>query len=67
MADEIESTTVIGCPSCGAAKTRVSETRTTRLGWLDTKVRRHACDACGHTYRTAEIPLAVAQDVFSTD
>lgn len=64
MTEEIQSTTVVGCPRCGASKTSVIDSRTRNLGWIETKFRLHKCNACDYRYPTAEIPWSLAEDIF---
>lgn len=46
---------------------QVMETRSREIGPSSTSVRRKKCVECGMTYSTAEVPLAVALDVWEAD
>jgi predicted RNA-binding Zn-ribbon protein involved in translation (DUF1610 family) len=54
------------CPNDGASLD-VRETRTRKIGWLTTLYRRKVCPVCGHTVKTAELPLDLVEDVLSDD
>jgi len=64
MSDETPNLDSVDCRAC-TGKTRVTHSNAIELGTVRMIRRRRVCTSCGATYRTAEIPLEIAEDVFS--
>ena len=68
MNEEFRHLDCVNCRACGAS-TSVGFTQVLLLNGVRTRVREHACSniRCGDTYKTAEVPLEVARDVWECD
>lgn len=68
MSDEFRHLDCVGCRVCGAA-TVIGITQVLLLNGVRTRVREHVCSntRCGDSYKTAEVPLEVANDVWECE
>lgn len=68
MSEEFRHLDCVNCRVCGW-RTTVRFTQILHIGGVRTRLREHVCEnvRCGDSYKTAEIPVEVARDVWECD